>query len=162
MNKKIDVFLKNKNNRIILIIFIIGAVFMLFPTGSKKTEKVPSSTEESVDYEQRLAEILSEIKGVGRVEVMVTYSESTENNPAYDVKTDKSDRGTDGYDESVERQPVMADGEPVILSKTYPKVKGVVVIAEGAGDLRVAADITDAVTTVFAIAPHKVCILERK
>ena len=55
----------------------------------------------------------------------------------------------------------MSDGSPVILAKTYPKVKGVVVITKGCDNPETKAAILDAVTTAFDIAPHKVCILNQ-
>ena len=78
-----------------------------------------------------------------------------------EIKSDKTDRGNSGYEENTNKQAVLSGGEPVILSKSYPKVKGVVVIAEGAGNTNVKANILDAVTTAFNIASHKVCILEK-
>lgn len=162
MNKKIEDFFKKKNNTIILIILIIGAVLMLFPKSTEKKEEARAESEYAADDEERLRKILSRIRGAGRVEIMVTYSESAESRPAYETGSDKSDRGEEGCDERIERKPVMADGKPVILSTRYPRVKGVVVIAEGAKDPEVAANISEAVTTAFAIAPHRVCILEKR
>lgn len=92
---------------------------------------------------------------------MVTYAKTFEQNPAYEIKSDISNRGETGYEENSERQLVTVDGEPVILSQTYPKVKGVVVTAEGAANPKVKADILDAVGTAFGIASHKICILEK-
>lgn len=160
MNKKFMDFLKNKNNRIILIILIIGTLFMLVP-GREKKQPEPAAAEEKLDESERLCEMLSMIKGAGDVEVMVTYSGTEEKRLAYETKSGKTDRGDSGYEENLDKQAIMADGEPVILSKSYPKVKGVVVIAEGAGDSKVKAAITEAVMTALDIAPHKVCILEK-
>ena len=160
MNKKITNFFKNRNNIIILTILIIGTLFMLIPSPDRKKTKDLPVTEEEHDYSQELKFILSKIKGVGDVEVMITYKASSEKKLAYETRSDKSDRGDSGYDESSEKEAIMSDGEPVILSRSYPTVKGVVVIAEGASDSRVKADILEAVITAFDIAPHKVCILE--
>ena len=92
---------------------------------------------------------------------MITYSNTSEKQLAYETKSDKTDRGDSGYEINTDKQAVLSDGEPVILSKSYPTVKGVVVIAEGAGNSKVKADILEAVTTAFNIASHKVCILEK-
>lgn len=161
MNKKITNFLKNRNNIIIITILIIGTLFMLIPaTDNKEAEKKPF-TEEEHNSEEELKFILSKIKGVGDVEVMITYKASSEKRLAYETRTNKSDRGDSGYDESAEKQAVMSEGEPVVLSRSYPTVKGVVVIAEGAANSKVRSDILEAVVTAFDIASHKVCILEK-
>lgn len=161
MNKKIAIFFKNKNNIIIVIILIIGTLFMLFPGTEKKQTEKTTVSEEELSYSEDLKKILSKIKGVGDVEVMITYSLTSEKRLAYETKSDKSDRGDSGYEESTDKQAVMSGGEPVILSKSYPKVKGVVVIAEGAESSKVKSDILEAVITAFDIPSHKVCILEK-
>ena len=134
---------------------------MLLPSTEKKQPETPVFSDSDPDYNEELKKILSKIKGVGDVEVMITYSETSEKQLAYEIKSDKADRGNSGYEENTDKQAVLSDGEPVILSKSYPKVKGVVVIAEGAGNTNVKANILDAVTTAFNIASHKVCILEK-
>lgn len=161
MNKKYVNFLKNKNNIIIVIILIIGTLFMLLPSTEKKQPEIPAFSDTEPNYNEELKKILSKIKGVGDVEVMITYSATSEKQLAYEIKSDKADRGNSGYEENTNKQAVLSDGEPVILSKSYPKVKGVVVIAEGAENTYVKANILDAVTTAFNIASHKVCILEK-
>lgn len=161
MNKKIMDFLKNKNNIIILIILIIGTLFMLLPATDKKQPEKTLGAEDEIDYGEELREILSKIKGVGDVEVMITYSQTSEKRLAYETQSGRSERGDSGYEENTDKQAIISDGAPVILSQTYPKVKGVVVIAEGAANSRVRADILEAVTTAFDIASHKVCILEK-
>lgn len=160
LNKKLSEFAKNKNNIIILIILIIGTLFMIIP-GKDKDEPEEKTITQTYNYEEKLEEILSLINGAGDVEVMITYSGSEEKRLAYETKSGKNDRGDSGYEENIDKQAVMADGEPFVLSKTYPKVKGVVVIAEGARDSNVRAAILEAVITAFDIASHKVCILEK-
>ncbi len=158
--KKLSDFTKNKNNIIILIILIIGTMFMLIPSEKKKeVQEAPIS--DGYNDEEKLKKILSLISGAGDVEVMVTYSGTEEKRLSYETKSGKYDRGDSGYEENLDKQVVMASGEPFISSKIYPKVKGVVVIAEGAENSSVRAAILEAVTTAFSIAPHKVCILEK-
>ncbi len=158
MDKRIGEIFKNKNNTVIIIILIIGIVLLMFP--AKSAEKtVPQ--ESTTNDEERLSQILSSIKGVRDAEVMITYSSSEEKRLAYKTRTEKSDRGEAGYEEGVDREAIMANGEPVILSKLYPKVKGVVVIAEGVGMAGTRAEVLEAVTTAFDISPNKVCILEK-
>lgn len=134
---------------------------MLLPSTEKKQPEIPAFSDTEPNYNEELKKILSKIKGVGDVEVMITYSATSEKQLAYEIKSDKADRGNSGYEENTNKQAVLSDGEPVILSKSYPKVKGVVVIAEGAENTYVKANILDAVTTAFNIASHKVCILEK-
>lgn len=158
MDKRIVEIFKNKNNAVIIIILIIGIVLLMLPT---KGEVQPEPTESITNDEERLGRIISSIKGVSNADVMITYSTSEEKRIAYETKTEKSDRGEAGYEEGLDKEAIMANGEPVILSKIYPKVKGVVVIAEGVGSVGARSEILEAVTTAFDISPNKVCILEK-
>ena len=65
--------LKKKNNQLLLIILIIGMVLIFVPNSGNNEKK------EVNEEEQRLEQILSDIKGVGRVSVMITYRESVKN-----------------------------------------------------------------------------------
>ena len=65
--------LRKKNNQLLLIILIIGMVLIFASGREEKTEK------RQITEEQRLENILSDIKGVGRVSVMITYRETIKN-----------------------------------------------------------------------------------
>ena len=74
MNKEdlLKIF-KNKNNRLICLILIIGVVLMAVASvdKNKKADVQPTATVTSVeDEEERLANILSQIDGVGDVSVI--------------------------------------------------------------------------------------------
>lgn len=77
--RKLNKILKNKNNQVFLIILIIGVV-LIFLSGIKSSDTKTISGN-FVSEEERLEQILSDIKGAGDVSVMITYHEpSKENN----------------------------------------------------------------------------------
>ena len=77
--RKLNKLLKNKNNQALLVILIIGVV-LIFLSGIKSSDTKTISGN-SVSEEERLEQILSDIKGAGDVSVMITYHEpSKENN----------------------------------------------------------------------------------
>lgn len=81
MNKEdlLKIF-KNKNNRLICLILIIGVVLMAVASvdKNKKADVQPTAAVTSVeDEEKRLANILSQIDGAGEVSVMITYYSSS-------------------------------------------------------------------------------------
>jgi stage III sporulation protein AG len=133
----------------------------------------PSSTGDAL--ESRLKTLLSQVQGVGKVDVMITYSTTTENVPAYDVKkrtgsTEEKDStgGTRSItEEELENTLAYEDSgsggkSPVILKKLEPQVKGVLVVAEGADIAEVRAMICNAVSVVLDIPVHKVEVVQRK
>lgn len=156
MNKKLMEFFKKRNNIIIIGIMVIGVLLMLIPFPKKNVEN-----QEQYNDDLRLQKILEEIDGVKDVSVMVTFSGTVENNLAFEIQSDTYDKGTDGFEETIDKRVIMSDDGPFIKSKSYPKVKGVVVIAKGAEKAKTKADILAAVMTAYDIAPHKVCILSK-
>ena len=164
MNKEqiIKIF-KNKNNRIIFIIFIIGVVLVLTAQHHKDTDSgvsVPALTAANVqDEEVRLAEMLSQIEGAGRVSVMITYESGTEKSLAYETKT--SSRENSG-ERSEDRRAVTSGGEPMVVKEVYPQVKGVIVAADGADSASVKAAIREAVTASLGVGAHRVCIFKKE
>ena len=148
----------NKNNRYILIIFIIGIVLMLLP-GMGHQQRAEENIYEG--EEKRLENIISDIKGAGEVSVMITYYSGAGKELAYETRTNRAERDSD-ITENIDRQAVVSSGEPVVLREVCPEVKGVIVTASGAGNAQVRAGISEAVCAALGVAAHKVCIFEKK
>jgi stage III sporulation protein AG len=51
---------------------------------------------------------------------------------------------------------------PVIIKSYEPEIKGVVVVADGAGSSVVRQDIKNAVEALTGLPPHKINVLKRK
>lgn len=157
---------KKGHNIHLIIILLVGAFLMVFPFGGeKKSSDNEKFVELSVDYKRELEEILSRINGVGDVNVMVTYSSSFEKNIAYEKNSNKNEK-KDGDNKIINETSsntnvVLSSGEPFVVKQIYPEIKGVVVVADGAEDIFVKQNITDAVTTALGIAPHKVCVVKK-
>lgn len=157
MNKEeLIKFLKNKNNRLILIILIIGVVIMLSAAGRSKPQ--PVTVTDAGKEEAQLSRILSGIDGAGKVSVMVTYYGTAEKDIAYETKTNSSD----GTKSSEDKKAVMSDGTPMVVKETYPKVKGVIVTAQGADNAAVKRKLTEAVTAALDVPEYRVCICRSK
>lgn len=186
---KLKEYLKKTNNnefiRNILIIFIIGIMIFILAdmlnAGKKKTiDNRENSVEEPAysipsDYstvlEKKLEEILSQLKGVGKVNVMITLEETTEIVPAFNTtKNNETTKETDSQGgtreivrEDMTIQVVTGDeGSPIVLKEIKPTIKGVIVIAEGAEDLSVKEMLYEAVKTVLGIPGNRVEVYSSK
>lgn len=140
--------LKNKNNLVLYVILIIGIVLMLF-SGSKPAPDKKAAAD-TVSEQEELSRIISGIDGVGRVKVMVTYYGSGTSRIVYDTKT---------KDGETDRKAVVSGGEAVSSGISYPRVKGVVVVAGGAGDESIKNAIISAVTVALDVPEYKVSVL---
>ena len=138
--------LKNTNNRILYVILIIGVVLMLF-SQNRPAEVIKT---ERISEQEELSNIVSSIDGAGRVKVMVTYYGTSTSNIVYDTKT----RGGE-----TDRTAVVSGGEAVTAGESYPRVKGVVVIAQGADSETVRAAIREAVMVALNVPEYKVSVL---
>lgn len=152
-------FFKSKHNIYLAVIFIIGIVLMMYSAHGAPTER--GQSQEVRSEEERLEKIISDIKGAGRVSVMITYTSGAGKELAYETKTNRSEK-SGGTTENIDTQAVITSGSPVILREMTPEVRGVIVTAEGAGNARVRADISNAVCAALGVMPHKVCIFEKK
>jgi stage III sporulation protein AG len=138
-----------------------------------------SSSPKSMDeyeefYENQLKDILSTIVGVGDVSIMVNL-ESTEkvvvekNIRTQQSQTNEKDRegGSRNIEDHMKDEQVVikrnGDGEePIILMTEKPKVRGVLVVAEGANNIQVKTWIAEAVQRVLDIPLHKISVLPKK
>lgn len=133
------------------------------------------ATDELQDLEKRLEQILSEIEGAGSVKVMVTGDSDGEVVHAYNeneeskLQEEQNDAGSrsQSNEKRMERELVFMDGGtggrvPVVTQRYRPEVKGVVVVADGAGSSTVRQNILNAVEALLDIPTHRIQVLKRK
>lgn len=105
--------------------------------------------------EARLEDILSQMQNAGQVRVMVTFDNAQEKVIAADEQKSSGSSGT-----SEASHPVKTSGSggenPIILTERMPKIRGVIVIAEGAADISVRFSLAAAVSTVLGIDENSV------
>ena len=125
--------------------------------------------------EKRMEEIISGMEGVGKVQVMITLSDTgmeiLERNreiTASDLEETDNAGGNRKNTESGEREEVIykkdADGNetPYVVQRKLPEVTGVVVIAEGAGNTKVKENIIGAVSVLFNLNEHRIKVIRMK
>ena len=164
--------IKGKKNIKAIIAAAVGALILLIyfiPGNTAQGKTVQSRSEiETADDAQRLAEVLSGIKGAGKVEVMITYESDGELVPAYqkEENENRSNGTQESYSLSSSNKIVTVYEQgtttALILMKKKPQVKGVIVIAQGASDLTVRMSLSQAVRTVLQVSADRVDIFEMK
>jgi len=142
---KNDKYVKDLLVKLLTILFVAIIALLLFDVltqskdgrkqivdmdgGTEYTDETALATEE----ELRLESILSQMKGVGDTNVMITYQDETETDPVFN-------NGNSGKNH---------------------KVGGVIVASEGAGDIVVRNNIINAVATLFDIPASNVVVFEK-
>jgi stage III sporulation protein AG len=133
---------------------------------------------DSIEFglEQRLENILSKIKGVGKVEVTLLLASG----PRYDYAVNVStiEKQVDEKDQSggirtttevtedgqlvIVRSDRVGGEEPVVAQEYKPEIQGVLVVADGAENPKIKSNLLNAITTILDLDPHKVDIQSKE
>lgn len=162
----IKALFKNKRTVNIIIIFLIGICALVIGGGmfsgqEKTAEKPVSIADKADDIETRLEQILSTVKGAGKVAVFVSLEDYGASEYAKDTKQTLREGASEN-----EQETVMAgktgDLAPVTVKMSAPKIKGVIVSAKGAGNETVRQRLKSAVETSLGVPSHRVEVVEMK
>lgn len=128
-----EYFLNDKKKIIIFVVALVGVLLMLLTISSEKNEPEENISENyKEELEEELTKLCSQIDGVGKCRVSVSFSVGE----SYKYSGNK------------------------LISTTPPKVDGVVVIAEGADKTNVKKDIIECMTSLFDIGTNRVCVMK--
>ena len=144
-NKKIQIMLLGVVVCVILLVYLA-----YFVVGTSKEEtNAPENNVTTRDYvatlERKLEDVISNIEGVGKVNVAITISSDF----VYEY----------AYEDEEKNNLLFANKEPVVLSKKLPEILGVLVVAEGGGNIKVKLDILSCVATLVDVTNENITIL---
>ena len=123
---------------------------------AKVSETKINEDASEADMQSKLENILSNMQGVGKVKVLITYSESSEVVAMYNENSQTSqieEKDSGGGTRTTTQNDVQKDviykeenGEkmPITQKVVSPKIEGAIVIAEGANDVNVKNNIIQA------------------
>lgn len=163
----------------ILILLLAGVLLLVIviPTGQEGGEM--TETGDSVQVvsddtgrtkeealEQRLAAVLAQAVGIGKVEVMITLKSDGRQIVEKDVEQqqDITDTETPAGSSSRRETTVLqknakGDESPFVSEVEAPKIGGVLVLAQGM-DAAMANEITEAAMALFGIEAHKIKVMK--
>ena len=183
LKEKLDKIPHNKRTQYLVIVVMIAVILAIYfstfttndtakpqATVSDAIEKNDTAAADS-DLSRQMQDILSTIQGAGATRVMITYETGGEIVPATSensetTTTNSNQNGNDQTSESVKKQTSVvtvqnqSNSSALVLKEKMPEVKGVIVISEGAGDIRVKMNILKAVETLLNISADKVDVFE--
>ena len=140
---------------ILLLILIVGINFF-----QKKTQNTVSAdaVAEYVDgLERKLEKLLNEVDGAGKVSVAISVESGMETVLAMTTTTKETSAGRETVS-----TPVMVNGKTVVLKEVYPKISGVLIVAEGAGKISVYNKIQQAALSLLDVKASQIEILTMK
>ena len=179
---------KIENIAVFIVILIVTIVLVNYIWNGEKnkdtTNTVPKANEENEivqvskeinedETEKKLANILSNIEGVGKVKVLLTYSETSTYVPIYNENTKGSNTTEtdstggsrtiseeDSQKEVIYKEDENGNKEPITKSIISPKIEGAIITAQGAGNTDIKASIIQAVEAATGIATHKIQVFK--
>ena len=185
---------KNIENLVVFLILLIITIIAINTIwGGKKEEtnqengntsykKLAENINNSIDsnnsqlneynLEENLEDILSKIAGVGKVKVLVTYSETSEVVAMYNEKntlnnTEETDT-TGGVrkieqtdtDKEIIYEEKNGQKTPITQKVIMPKIEGAIVTAEGASNPAIKTNIIQAVSAATGISTYRIQVFE--
>ena len=139
---------------------VIGLAAMLLILLSECVPSQKTAPESSLDpeayqsqMEQRLEKLISQMSGAGKTTVMVTLETGEESVYAVDTQS--------GEMQSQNTHVLLDDGSALTETVYQPQVRGVAVLCDGGGDVRVAARITEMICALLDLPSNRVCVEQR-
>ncbi len=164
-----------------ITLLIIGGIYEPFtektkPSVASETPKSAQITSRSYEeaLESKLANLLAQVKGAGTVSVNITLETSGVQEHAKNITKETKtiqEKDTSGgirtTTETKESEQVLLSKEngadkPVMIREYKPVIKGVLVVAEGAYDSTVKANLTKAIESGLGIPPYKITVLPQR
>lgn len=164
MKEKIQEILKKY--RFAALIALVGIVLMLLPGEKESTAEDTSSTGEQfslAETEQRMAQMLGAMDGVGRVQVMLTLRSGETLSLAEDNSATLGSGGNVRQDSQVLTiNRGSGRQEVVVTQRLYPLYQGAVVVCQGASDSRVRLRVLETVSVLTGLSSDKISVVQWK
>lgn len=160
----------------LLIGALIGILLLVIaipvPKAEKKeqTEAVKEAiSEKEYSMEVELKEILQRISGVGRTEVFITYEDEgkiiveKDESVSEELIEEADSSGGTRTTTSTRNEKATVYGnaeEPYVIQELSPTIKGILVVAEGGGNMAVKKQIQETIEALFGLDSHKISIMK--
>lgn len=175
-----DMFLDDKKVKIVAFLGLLGMGLILLssltPKNNHKKASVVESKADNVFYdtelegytkemEGKLKNLLENISGVGKVEVMMNISSTKEYVYADEEKSNLS-QDSENYSEQRENKYIIVDNngkkEALVKKINTPEISGIVIICEGGDNSVVRENIYRSVSVAFDLPISKIYVAKIK
>lgn len=150
------------------MILLVGIVLMLLPTGSKEStqqiqaEPTDSGEETATTLQQQLSDLLSQVDGAGKVQVLLTEAAGEQVLYQEDENTSSGDQSQTSQRDTV----ILGDSERgqqgLVRQVNPPTYLGAVVLCQGADQASVRLALTQAVANATGLGYDKITVLKMK
>lgn len=160
LNKIKDLFGKYKY---VALVLLLGIFLMLLPDpAAAENQNEMFESQPEYDISEELERILSNIDGVGKVDVLVT-----EANGAETIYQTDDDRDTSSDSESLRLETVIISGADrgeygLVRQENPPSYLGALIVCQGADSPSVRLAVVEAVCSITGIPSDRIAVLKMK
>ena len=159
--KENNIFDRIKNSKRLKIIFIVLVIIICLSL-TLTTFRDIETNQENIDVvntyvnnlQAKLEKTLSKVKGVGKVSVVITIDSGMETVLASKITINETQSGK----ETIET-PITVNGKTVVVKELFPRIKGVLIVAEGAENIFTMSKIQQATISLLDIDINQIEIL---
>ena len=160
----------------LLIGTLIGILVLVIAIPVPKTEKNKQTeavkeeiSEKEYSMEAELKEILQRISGVGRTEEFITYEDEgkivveKDESVSEELIEEADSSGGTRTTTSTRNEKATVYGiadAPYVIQELSPTIKGILVVAEGGGNVTVKKQIQETIEALFGLDSHKISIMK--
>lgn len=148
-----------------MLLILLSEILPSSDTSKKKenpvTDKTADASAHKAETEKKLAEMLSDIKDVGKAEVILSVEGSEEYIYAEDVSSDRASRDADSSEKSQSKLVLTEQSgskAPLVKKVLMPKFNGALVICDGGDSLSVKERVIKAVSAALDLPISKICV----
>lgn len=147
----------------VLLVVLAGVFLMMVPTASTKAETQPAEVQSAgPDTDAQLEQILSQIAGVGKVQVLLTISRGEQTLYIYDEDYNEGADSRTGRKEAVVVTGQDRAQSGLISQVIGPEYLGAVVVCQGGDKAEVRLQVVEAVCDATGLTADKVTVLKMK
>lgn len=147
-----------------IVILLIGLVLLTIP-GRENTEtqqEVQESSVQQPDIAQQLAQILAQMEGVGKVQVMLTVAEGETMIYHSDEDISTSDTTSSVRKETIIINDSDRNQQALVTQVLPPKYQGAVIVCQGADIPTVKWAVVEAVAKATGLGADQISVLKMK
>ncbi len=150
-----NILSKIKIEYVIVIAFAVIALIIILGGTTKNNElnNLSSIDNYVAALENKLENSLSKVTDAGKVNVIISVDSGMETVLATEKITENG---------ITTETPFTVGGKTIVLTENYPKISGVVIVAEGASNLSVKVALINATSVFLNIDSEKIQVLDMK
>lgn len=146
----------------LVLVVVLGVILMLLPEKSENESTIPAAPVEEIhetSVSQQLEQILMQVHGAGKVEVMLTLASGEQT--IYQTDDSITDSGS-GRQDTVIVSDQNREENGLIQQVNAAQYRGAIVVCQGADSAAVRLAIIDAVSKVTGLDSSRISVLKMK